>query len=169
MVLRYSTCVMASLILVTAAAACSDNRAEERPTTAAADRRPAAGGGDMVKVEGCLNGGADGRVVLTAAPDPLGRTAARVGGDRDRDTHSYVLAGGDNLQSHFGKRVEVTGELIGKTQDVEQQSRNETQSAPASSDSRTPTVKTTEEVDIEVRQLRVAGVRELAPTCEVTP
>lgn len=120
----------------------------------------------MVKVEGCLNGGTGGRVVLTAAPDAVG-TVARI--DGERDTYSYVLSGGDNLQSHFGKRVEVTGELIGKTQEVEQEATRETQSAPATGESRTPTVETTEAVDLEVRQLQVAGVRELAPTCQVTP
>jgi hypothetical protein len=30
-------------------------------------------------------------------------------------------------------------------------------------------VKTTEQVDIEVRQLQVAAVRAISPTCQVTP
>jgi hypothetical protein len=40
--------------------------------------------------------------------------------DNERDTHSYVLVGGDNLQAHLGKRVEVVGTLSGKSQDMEQ-------------------------------------------------
>ena len=161
--------VLASLSLVVAGSACSNNRAEERPsTTAAADSR-AARDADTVKVEGCLSGGTDGRLVVTAAPDPLGNAVARAGAG-DRDTHSYVLVGGDNLQTHIGKRVEVTGTLIGKLQEVEQEARRESQSAPASAGSdKTATVKTTEAVDIEVRQMQVAGVRELAATCQVTP
>jgi len=150
-----------------AGAACSNNRAEERPSTAAAaDSRPAEDS-ETVKVEGCLSGGSDGRLVVTAAPGALANTMARAGAG-DRDTHSYVLVGGDNLQMHVGKRVEVTGRWIGKTQEVEQEASRETQTAPASGESKTPTVKTTEAVDIEVRQLQVAGVRELAATCQVT-
>lgn len=158
-----------SLSLVLAGAACSNYSAEERATPAAAGERPLAAGGDMVKVEGCLSGGPDGRVVVTAAPDPLGSAVSRAAVDRDRDTNSYVLVGGDSLQSHIGKRVEVTGTLIGKTQEVEQQARTESQSAPAGDSGRTPTVKTSETVDLEVRQLQVSGVRDLAPTCQVTP
>ena len=161
--------VLASLSLVMVGAACSNNRAEERPsTTATADSR-ATETSDTVKVEGCLSGGTDGRLVVTAAPDPLGNAVARAGAG-DRDTHSYVLVGGTNLQTHIGKRVEVTGTLIGKRQEVEQETKRESQSAPASGDSgKTPTVKTTEAVAIEVRQIQVAGVRELAATCQVTP
>jgi hypothetical protein len=159
-----------SLSLVLAGAACSNYSAEERATPAASGERPLAGGGDMVKVEGCLSGAPDGRVVVTAAPDPLGSAVARAGVDRDRDTNSYVLVGGESLQSHIGKRVEVTGTLIGKTQEVEQEAKRETQSAPATAGSdKTPTVKTSETVDLEVRQLQVAGVRDLAPTCQITP
>ena len=167
MVMRQPIYVLAALSLVVAGAACSNNRAEERPTPAAATDSPLAGGRDMVKVEGCLSGSADGRVVVTAAPDPLGNAVARAAVDRDRDTNSYVLLGGDNLQAHLGKRVEVTGTLMGKRQEVEQQAKRESQSAPETD--KTPTVKTTETVDIEVRTLQVTGVRDLAPTCQVTP
>jgi hypothetical protein len=159
MVIRHSLLMMTTLSLAMAGSACSDNRAEERANPAA--------DGDMVQVEGCLNGSVDGRVVLTAAPDAVGSTAASTGGDRD--THSYVLTGGDNLQAHFGKRVEVSGQLIGETREVEREATGETQTARSASESGIPTVKTTEEVDLEVRQLQVASVRELAPSCQVTP
>jgi hypothetical protein len=156
--------------LVLGGAACSNYGAKEPATPAAAGASARSGDGDMVKVEGCLSGAPDGRVVVTAASDPLGNAVARSGVDRDRDTNSYVLVGGDSLQSHIGKRVEVTGTLIGKTQEVEQEAKRETQSAPATADrDKTPTVKTSETVDIEVRQLQVAGVRDLAPTCQINP
>ena len=86
--------------------------------------------------------------------------------DDERDTHSYVLIGGDNLQAHLGKRVEVVGTLSGKTQDMEQKTTRETESSPTAGKD-TPTVKTKEEVDLEVRQLNVREVRDVAPTCEV--
>lgn len=170
MVKRQPILGLLSLSLVLGGAACSNFGAAERATPAASDMRPLADSGDTVKVEGCLSGAPDGRVVMTAAPDPLGNAVARAGVDRDRDTNSYVLVGGESLQSHIGKRVEVTGTLIGKKQEVEQEAKRETQSAPSTAGSdKTPTVKTSETIDIEVRQLQVAGVRDLAATCQVTP
>ena len=123
-------------------------------------------GEETVTIAGCLSAGDDGRFALTAAPDAAVSTAARAMDD-ERDTHTYVLAGGDNLQSHLGKRVEVTGTLTGKTQDMEQESSKKTEAAPATSGGDTPTVKTTEDIDVQVRQLNVRTVRDVAPTCVV--
>ena len=118
-------------------------------------------------VEGCLSGGPDGRMVLTAAPDATVTAAARIGSGNDRETHSYVLIGGDNLQSHIGKRVEVAGTLVGDNQDLEQTDKAKSESPAANANKDTPVVKTTEEIDVEIRQLNVATVRDLAPTCLV--
>lgn len=82
---------------------------------------------------------------------------------------SIGLVGGDNLQAHLGKRVEVIGTLSGSTKDMEQESSRKTSAAPAQSGGDTPTVKTTEDVDLEVRRLNVRTVRDLAPTCVVNP
>ncbi|HEX8029170.1 MAG TPA: hypothetical protein VF491_11940, partial [Vicinamibacterales bacterium] len=87
--------------------------------------------------------------------------------DDERDTHSYVLVGGDNLQAHLGKRVEVVGTVAGKAQDLEQKTTSKTEAPPTSGTTDTPTVKTKEEIDLEVRQLHVRQVRDVAPTCEV--
>ena len=123
-------------------------------------------GEETVTIAGCLSAAEDGRFALTAAPDAAVATAAR-SMDNERDTHSYVLIGGDNLQAHVGKRVEVVGTLSGKTQEMEQESTKKTQAAPAASGGDTPTVKTTEDIDLQVRQLNVRQVRDLAPTCTV--
>jgi hypothetical protein len=123
-------------------------------------------GEETVTISGCLSAGDDGRFALTAAPDAAVSTAAR-SMDNERDTHTYVLVGGDNLQSHLGKRVEVVGTLTGKTQEMEQESSKKTEAAPAASGGDTPTVKTTEDIDVEVRQLNVRQVRDVAPTCVV--
>lgn len=110
------------------------------------------------------------RYALTAAPDAAVSGAARAAGlDRDRDTNSYVLVGGDNLQAHLGKRVEVTGTLSGHKQDVEQTNSKKTETASSVGGDDTPTVKTHEAVDLEVGQLNVREVRDVAPTCTVTP
>ena len=153
-------CAAAALNLAIAAA-CSSARGDE---PAAGDR--ASGSGDEVTIAGCLSGTSDGRFALTAAPDAAVSTAARAM-DNERDTHTYVLIGGDNLQAHLGKRVEVVGTIEGKKQEMEQESSRKTEAAPATAGGDTPTVKTTEDIDMEVRQLVVREVRDLAPTCVV--
>jgi hypothetical protein len=159
--------VTLSVSMALAGAACSSERSHPNATTGE-DASRVARGGDRVTVAGCLSGSPDGRVVLTAAPDPGVSTAARPGMG-ERDTHSYVLVGGSNLQQHIGKRVEVSGTLAGRREELERESRTESQSpAPTGTSGReTPTVKTREEVDLEVRQLNVSDVREVAPTCQV--
>jgi hypothetical protein len=78
------------------------------------------------------------------------------------------LIGGDNLQAHIGKRVEVIGTLQGHKQDVEHHDTKKTESESSVGGKETPTVKTQESVDLEVRQLNVREVRDVAPTCSVT-
>jgi hypothetical protein len=158
---RTLICAAAALNLVVAAA-CSSARGDEPK---AGDR--ATSSGDTVTIAGCLSAGADGRFALTAAPDAAVATAARAM-DNERDTHSYVLLGGDNLQAHLGKRVEVVGTLVGKTQDFEREATKKTESAPPAGGD-TPTVKTKEDIDLEVRQLNVREVRDVSPTCVVNP
>jgi hypothetical protein len=155
-------CVAAALNLTMVGAACSSAKGNE----GAVDGR-SSGSGDEVTIAGCLTAGPEGRFALTAAPDAAVSTAARAMND-ERDTHNYVLVGGDNLQAHLGKRVEVVGTVAGKTQEVETDASKKTATAENSRGD-TPTVKTTEEVDIEVRQLNVREVRALAPTCTVNP
>jgi hypothetical protein len=156
-------CATGALIVAIAGAGCSSARGDERAAGGGDS-----GSGDAVTIAGCLTAGPDGKFALTAAPDAAVSTAARAM-DNERDTHSYVLSGGDNLQAHLGKRVEVTGHITGKTQEMEQESSRKTTTAPATSGGDTPAVKTTEDIDMEVRQLAVRSVREVAPTCVVNP
>ena len=158
---RSLICAAAALNLAIAVA-CSSARGDE-PTAAGRD----SSSGDAVTIAGCLSGTSDGRFALTAAPDAAVATAARAM-DNERDTHTYVLIGGDNLQAHLGKRVEVIGTLSGHKQEVEQKDTKKTESASAAGGSETPTVKTQEEIDLEVRQLNVREIRDVAPTCVVT-
>jgi hypothetical protein len=155
-------CVTGALILALAGARCSPVKGDAR---AAGD---ANGSGDTVTITGCLNASPDGNFALTAAPDAAVATAARAMND-ERDTHTYVLVGGDNLTPHLGKRVEVTGKLSGRPQEMEQTAKKTTEGTPATSGGDTPTVKTKEEIDLEVRQLHVSAVKSVAPTCTVNP
>jgi hypothetical protein len=158
---RSLICAAAALNLAIAVA-CSSARGDE-PTAAGRD----SSSGDAVTIAGCLSGTSDGRFALTAAPDAAVATAARAM-DNERDTHTYVLIGGDNLQAHLGKRVEVVGTVTGKKQEMEQESSKKTDAAPSTTGGDTPTVKTTEDIDMEVRQLNVREIRDVAPTCVVT-
>jgi hypothetical protein len=160
---RNLICATATVILGVSAAACSSARGDER-----AGGDGATGSGDSVTISGCLTAGPDGNFALTAAPDAAVATAARAMND-ERETHTYVLLGGDNLTQHLGKRVEVVGTIEGKKQEMEQNSKKTTEGTPDSRDGDTPTVKTKEEIDLEVRQLRVNTVRDVAPTCVVNP
>ena len=150
-----------ALNVAIAGAACSSARGNEGGDEARAAaqvmRSPSAG---------CLTG-QDGQFVLTAAPDAAGAIAARTVGD-ERETHSYVLSGGTNLQEHVGKRVEVVGTVEEGAGRIDHDaSKKTTEATPASGD--TPTVATKEEVEIEAKRMSVREVRPVAGTCQLTP
>jgi hypothetical protein len=161
--------VAASLTLALAGAACSSDRPRGDAAAPAAANRPS-GPSDAVTVAGCLSGGPDGHYVVTAAPDKGVTTAARPGMG-ERDTFSYVLVGGTNLQQYVGTRVEVSGTLAGRRQELESEARTEGQGRPTgtSGAAEQPKVETKAEVDVEVRQLTVSAIRQLDPTCKINP
>ena len=106
----------------------------------------------------------------TAAPDKGVTTAARPGMG-ERDTFSYVLVGGANLQQHVGKRVEVSGTLAGRRQRGRNRGEDRGQSRPTGTSGTRdqPKVDTKAEVDVEIRQLSVSAIRELDATCKINP
>jgi hypothetical protein len=150
------------LNLAIAGLACSSARGNEEP----GDVR-ASGSGDEVTIAGCLSG-ADGRFALTAAPDAGVAIAGRAVAGNERETHSYVLVGGNNLQQHLGKRVEVTGTIIGEEKDIEHEAEKKTEQPDATGSGDRPTVKTQEDVEVEVRQLNVRDVRSVSGDCQLT-
>jgi hypothetical protein len=123
----------------------SEDRNAATPAQPSTDAR-----GDSVTVSGCLTTGQDGRAVLTAAPDP-GVSVADRAASGARDTYTYVLVGGENLQSHVGKRVEVTGTVAGKTDEVEHKTRGETRAAPTGKPDEAVRTSSEERVDVEIR------------------
>jgi hypothetical protein len=148
--------------LAIAGAACSSASGNEE----AVDAR-ASGSGDEVTVTGCLTG-SDGRFALTATPDAAGAIAGRAVGGDERETHSYILAGSANLQAHVGKRVEVIGTVEGGARQVEHEAEKKNVEPDATGGGETPTVKTQEEVEVQVRQLNVRDVRPVAGDCTLT-
>ena len=151
------------LNLAIAGAACSSARGNED----GGDARPS-GSGDDVTIAGCLSG-ADGRFALTAVPDATGAIAGRAVVGNERETHSYVLVGGSNLQEHVGKRVEVTGTIVGREREIDHEAEKKTQQPDATGSGDKPTVKTEEDVEVEVRQLNVREVRGVSGNCQLTP
>ena len=143
--------------------ACSSARGNEDRDDAAAG-----GSGDTVRIAGCLSGTADGRFALTAAPDGIAATAGRAVAGDERETHSYILIGGDNLQQHVGRRVEVVGTLSGGSRQVDHDAKTKAEVPNATGGDDKPTVKTTEEVEVQVRQLNVTEVRPVAGDCKLT-
>ena len=150
------------LNLAIAGAACSSARGSED----GGDARPS-GSGDEVTIAGCLNG-TDGRFALTAAPDSSVAVAGRAVAGNERETHSYVLIGGTNLQEHLGKRVEVTGTIVGGEKEIEHEAKKTTEQPDATGSGDRPTVKTQEDVEVEVRQLNVKNVRAVSGDCRLT-
>ena len=145
------------------AAGCSAISGEKKD-----DASAKSGSGDEVTIAGCLSTDSNGRFALTAMTDSAGGAMAR-GFDNDIDTKSYVLNGGDDLQSHLGKRVEVVGTIEGKSIDMEHQDTKTTEQPPAAGgDHNQPSVKTKEDIDLEARQLKVRQVRDVAGTCTAT-
>jgi hypothetical protein len=145
------------------AAACSSARGSEERGEGADG-----GSGDTVTIAGCLSGTQDGRFALTAAPDATGALSGRAVAGDERETHSYILTGGDNLQQHIGKRVEVTGTVSGDERQVEHDAQKKTDVPNATGGSEQPAVKTTEEVEVAVRTLQVRDVRPVAGDCTLT-
>jgi hypothetical protein len=147
------------------AVACSSARGNEGGNDA-----NNSGSGDTTTVAGCLSSDANGRFALTAAPEPTAQAAGRGFDGGDRETRTYVLSGGDNLQAHIGKRVEVVGTIEGKKIDIEHNDTKQQQEPAASGgDHNQPVVKTQEEIDVQARQMNVREIRDLAPTCTINP
>lgn len=160
-------------------AACGGNNDRATNMNAAATENPAqpavrdaapTGHGDEITVRGCLTG-ANGRYALTVTPEAIGTVASRSAAGDERDTHTYALVGGDNLQQHAGRQVEVTGTVAGRGREVEVDQKEKAQQ-PAGTTGRgeqvTPKVESKTEIEVEARQLTVRSVRPLNQPCATT-
>jgi hypothetical protein len=155
------TLVLGANLAVFGAACSSASGNEERGGMAGS------GSGDEVTVTGCLSG-TDGRFALTATPDATGSIAGRAVAGDERETHSYILAGSANLQEHVGKRVQVIGTVEGGSKQVEHEAEKKNVEPNATGGDEKPTVKTSEDVEVQVRQLNVREVRSVAGDCQLT-
>ena len=158
---RLITLVLGANLAIVGAACSSASGNEER-----ADGR-AGGSGEEVTITGCLSG-SEGRFALTATPDAAGAIAGRAVAGDERETHSYILVGSADMQQHVGKRVEAIGTLEGGSKQVEHEAEKKQVEPDATGAGDKPTVKTQEDVEVQVRQLNVRQLRSVAGDCSLT-
>ncbi|MGE0040632.1 MAG: hypothetical protein AB7H88_11885 [Vicinamibacterales bacterium] len=142
--------------------------AEPNDPSAVVDQSPAAEvGGHALTVTGCLRGGEiTGTYVVTADAEPLTSLASRAA-TGELPTYTYVLESQEDLAPYVGHQVEVTGTL-GDQANLEHDSSETTKLAEGTSQGEpvTPTIDTTQEVDLELHELDVRQVRTLADSCD---
>ena len=119
----------------------------------------------MITVVGCLQLGAQpGQFVLSASADPLAKGVA-VATSGTVPNITYELSGGSNLNEHVGHRVEIAGRTTGKARKAVATDSNETRERiPGKPD---PRVETTEKAAIELRDLDIASLKMVSPSCAV--
>jgi hypothetical protein len=122
-------------------------------------------GDDPVSVQGCLTAGPNQQnFVLTASSNPMTTTTARVAG-QTQPTFTYELVGGQNLGEHVGQQVSVRGRLDDAKDDAEFEQSRETAVDKPTPQGDTPTVTSTEEVEVEVRRIFVEAVERTGQSC----
>jgi hypothetical protein len=151
--------------VLTGACGGTDRAAETQ--TPRTDDTPRSGAGDELTVRGCVTG-ADGRYALTVMPEAVGSVASRTAAGDERDTHTYTLVGGTDLQAHVGRQVEVTGTVAGRGREVEVDQKESSQQPAGTTGTGervTPKVESTTEIEVQARQLTVRSVRPLDQPC----
>jgi hypothetical protein len=137
------------------------------------DSKPAIAGdpvsGDYMTVTGCLSGASDrGAFVLTADRNAL-TSGALHSGSGEVPTYTYELVGGsEELASHVGKKVAVKGRLDDDRDDeLDKEVKSKTELPPTRSgdDVVTPAIRTKEELEIQVRRLRVESITPTGSAC----
>ena len=160
--------LIGSMLCLTLAATtgCSRDRdgSSERPSVAEVAR---GGDRDHLEVTGCLSTNPQTQqYVLTANSNPLSSLANRSAAG-EAETYHYQLVGGNDLASMVGKEVKVTGAIVGKGKDVDAKAETVEKEPKSSGSDATPVVETTEQVELQVEQLKVASVIPTGSECRV--
>jgi hypothetical protein len=172
----WAATLLAGAVLTGGCGGGNDRAAEMRaPTTDDLSRAGARDeaqrtGGDELTVRGCLTG-TEGRFALTVTPETMGSVASRTAAGDERDTHTYALVGGTNLQAHLGRQVEVTGTVAGRGREVEvdqTESSRQPTGTTGTGEQVTPKVESKTEIEVQARQLTVRSVRSLDQPCATT-
>lgn len=136
------------------------------PSSGTAPAAEAARGPEMT-VTGCLTANPDGRGFALTPSDTANTPAERAMQMPGRETVTYELVGNSaELTPHANSVVTVRGREDASARreaDVERSDEAEQQPAPGAKD--TPTVETTEEVDVNVRRLHASNVVPTGNAC----
>jgi hypothetical protein len=105
------------------------------------------------------------RFVLTAHSNQLSALANRAAAG-EAETYHYVLVGGNDLQSLLGKEVKVSGDVVGKGKDVDVKRTEAAKDTEKATSDAKPAVQTTEEIELQVEQLKVSSVTATGALCQ---
>ena len=155
--------------VLTATTACRpDHEREIPPRAEAAAPLEAERSDDPVTVTGCLTAGpAQKNFVLTAEADPMTSTTVRTAAGT-APTYTYELVGGDNLGQHLNRQVTVRGRLDEEKDRAEFEQTQRSRDPGQTPDGDTPTVTSTEEVEVRVRRIFIESVSPTAQDCDST-
>lgn len=132
-----------------------------------------------VTITGCVAAGPNNTFTLTATNDaaskeaPTGTTATTPAGDKVAKTITYTLSGSkpDDLKGHVGHTVQVTGveaapQVTTGSTDTSKGAAS-AQGTSGTSGGAKPTVETTAQTQIVVRQLNVNSVKMVSSSCSL--
>jgi hypothetical protein len=131
-----------------------------------------------ITVTGCVEGGPNNTFTLVAAPETTkepatGTTATTPAGTKVMKTTTYTLIGAkpDEIKSHIGHTVQVTGaesapQVSAQATDVSKGTATAGTSGTNPTGAK-PTVETTAQTQIVVRQLTVSSVKMIADSCRL--
>lgn len=163
-------CAVATLTTIAAAAQTAQQPAQQGHAPNA---------NQNVTVTGCVAAGPNNTFTLTATNDaaskeaPTGTTATTPAGDKVAKTITYTLSASkpDDLKGHVGHTVQVTG--VEAAPQVTTGSTDKSKGAATAqgtsgtSGGAKPTVETTAQTQIVVRQLNVNSVKMVSSSCSL--
>jgi len=167
------------IALACAAAALTTIAAAAQTAQQPAQQSNAPNANQNVTITGCVAAGPDNTFTLTATNDaaakeaPTGTTATTPAGDKVAKTITYTLSASkpDDLKGHVGHTVQVTG--VEAAPQVTTGSTDKSKGAVAAqgtsgtSGGAKPTVETTAQTQIVVRQLNVSSVKMVSSSCSL--
>ena len=167
------------IALACAAAALTTIVAAAQTTPQPAQQGNAPNANQNVTVTGCVAAGPNNTFTLTATYDaaskeaPTGTTATTPAGDKVAKTITYTLSASkpDDLKGHVGHTVQVTG--VEAAPQVTTGSTDKSKGAATAqgttgtSGGAKPTVETTAQTQIVVRQLNVNSVKMVSSSCSL--
>jgi hypothetical protein len=124
---------------------------------------------DQIEVTGCVTSNPESnQFVLTANANALSRATGRAAAG-EAETYSYQLVSGTNLQDYVGREVTVKGIIEGHGKDVDFQEKEKTVLPETKSGDKdvTPAIKTKEEIELQVEQLRVDSINPTGSPCQI--